>query len=203
MATIRTISPTVPQTGRQVGLVINGLASHFKGRMFTVHRLADGPGALSVQTGAGGPGVAPGKGRTGAYYETDLGLGLTETADDITIKSAVCKVTLKKTIVSTAIAGHDGTVKECISAQDYEIEASFALINTVDEYPAEAMRRLSDLARKNSAVYIDSAFLRLFDIDRAVVATMEVSQETYGNTQSVLLKLDSDDDYEVEVTQTV
>ena len=44
MATIRTISPTVPQTGRQVGLVINGLASHFKGRMFTVHRLADGAG---------------------------------------------------------------------------------------------------------------------------------------------------------------
>ena len=128
---------------------------------------------------------------------------MTETADDITIKSAVCKVTLKKTIVSTAIAGRDGTVKECISAQDYEIEASFALINTVDEYPAEAMRRLSDLARKNSAVYIDSAFLRLFDIDRAVVTAMEVSQETYGNTQSVTLKLDSDNDYEVEVTQTV
>ena len=112
-------------------------------------------------------------------------------------------MTLKKTIVSTAIAGRDGTVKECISTQDHEIEASFALINTVDEYPAEAMRRLSDLARKNSAVYIDSAFLRLFDIDRAVVTTMEVSQETYGNTQSVTLKLDSDNDYEVEVTQTV
>ena len=57
MATIRTISPTVPQTGRQVGLVINGLASHFKGLSVTVHRLAAGPGALRVPTGAGGGGA--------------------------------------------------------------------------------------------------------------------------------------------------
>ena len=112
-------------------------------------------------------------------------------------------MTLRKTIVSTAIAGRDGTVKELISAHDYDIEITFSLINSEDEYPAEALRLLSDLARENSTVYIDSAFLRLFDIDRVVVKEMEINQATYGNTQDVTLKLDSDNDYEVEVTQSV
>lgn len=103
--------------------------------------------------------------------------------------------------VTTAVTGRDGTVKECISANDYEIEVTFTLISTADEYPAEAMRQLAALARENSAVYVDSEFLRLFDIDRMVITEMEVNQETYGNTQTVKLKFDSDDEYDVAVTQ--
>lgn len=106
----------------------------------------------------------------------------------------------KKTIVETAIAGRNGTVKESVSAQDYEVDVTFTLISAADEYPDEAMRRLASLADENSAVYVDSAFLRLFDIDRAVITELTVEQETYGNTQEVTMKLTSDDDYEVEVT---
>ncbi len=123
--------------------------------------------------------------------------------NDILIKTAVCKVTMTKNIVATAIAGRNGTVKELISAKDHEIEVTFTLINSEDEYPAEALRLLSDLARENSAVYVDSAFLRLFDIDRVVVEKLELTQSTYGNTQEVVLTLQSDNDYEVEVTQTI
>lgn len=47
-----------------------------------------------------------------------------------------------------AVTGRDGTVKECISANDYEIEVTFTLISTADEYPAEAMRQLTTLARE-------------------------------------------------------
>lgn len=100
-----------------------------------------------------------------------------------------------------AVTGRDGTVKECISANDYEIEVTFTLISTADEYPAEAMRQPAALARENSAVYVDSEFLSLFDIDRMVITEMEVNQETYGNTQTVKLKFDSDDEYDVAVTQ--
>lgn len=201
---VQTDLPHLPPSRQSLRLVINGMASHFKGRFFTSHSLPVQDSPTDIRTTPDGSvGVAPREAYEGRYYDTDLSLGLTETADDILIKSAVCKVTLRKTIVSTAIAGRDGTVKELISAHDYDIEITFSLINSEDEYPAEALRLLSDLARENSTVYIDSAFLRLFDIDRVVVKEMEINQATYGNTQDVTLKLDSDNDYEVEVTQSV
>ena len=185
-------------------LVINGLASHFKGRLIASRPLPTPCGATPIGTTPDGSvGVAPREAYEGRYYDTELSLGLTETADDILIKTAVCKVTMTKNIVATAIAGRDGTVKELISAKDHEIEVTFTLINSEDEYPAEALRLLSDLARENSAVYVDSAFLRLFDIDRVVVEKLELTQSTYGNTQEVVLTLQSDNDYEVEVTQTI
>ena len=180
-------------------IVINGLASHFKGRAVAARDLATQATAYDLRTAEEG-GVAPREAYEGRYYDTDMGLGLTETADDIVLTSAVCTVTRKKTIVETAIAGRNGTVKESISASDYEIEVTLTLISSTDEYPEEAMRRLASLADEKSAVYVDSAFLRLFDIDRAVITDLEVSQETYGNTQEVKLKLTSDEDYEVEVT---
>lgn len=187
-----------------INLVINGLASHYKGRLFNGRDLPTKDDRTSISAGSDDAvGVYARDNYTGRYYDIDLGLGLTESADDITINSAVCKVNMKKTIVQTAVAGRDGTVKEMISAQDFEIEVSATLINTEDEYPADAVRALSDLARENRAVYVDSAFLRLFDIDRAVVKELEVSQSTWGNTQEITLTMDSDADYEVEVTQSV
>lgn len=197
--TIRTLAPQPPRGGRSLTLVINGLASHFKGRAVVTRDLAAQAAATDIATLAEG-GVAPREAYEGRYFDTDLGLGLTETADDIVLTSAVCTVKRKKTIVETAIAGRNGTVKESVSASDYEIEVTLTLISSTDEYPEEAMRRLASLADEKSAVYVDSAFLRLFDIDRAVITELEVSQETYGNTQEVKLELTSDDDYEVEVT---
>lgn len=197
--TIRTLAPQPPRGGRSMTLVINGLASHFKGRAVVTRSLAAQAAATEFSTLAEG-GVTPREAYEGRYFDTDLGLGLTETADDIVLTSAVCTVTRKKTIVETAIAGRNGTVKETVSAQDYEIEVTLTLISPSDEYPEEAMRRLATLADENSAVYVDSAFLRLFDIDRAVITELKVVQETYGNTQEVTLTLESDDDYEVEAT---
>lgn len=197
--TIRTLAPQPPRGGRGVTIVINGLASHFKGRAVRTRDIASPATAYDIQTVAEG-GVGPREAYEGRYYDTDLGLGLTETADDIVLTSAVCTVKRKKTIVETAIAGRNGTVKETVSAQDYEIDVTLTLISATDEYPEEGMRRLATLADEKSAVYVDSAFLRLFDIDRAVITELEVDQETYGNTQEVKLKLTSDDDYEVEVT---
>lgn len=171
-------------------LIINGLASHLKGRLAR-HGVLPAPPARSPR--AEGPGAD-----LGSYYDADLRLGLTEAADDILITSAVCKVTLKKNVVSTAIAGRDGTVKELVAAEDFEVEAAITLLADDDHYPAQALRALADLARANAPVHVDSAFLRLFDIDRVVVSKLEVCQQTWGNTQEVTLTMDSDDDYDVE-----
>ncbi len=171
-------------------LIINGLASHLKGRLAAVRDLPQAPARAPR---AAGPGADLGR-----YYDADLRLGLTEAADDILITSAVCRVTLRKTIVQTAIAGRDGTVKELVAADDFEIEAAITLLADDDQYPAQALRALADLARANGPVHVDSAFLRLFDIDRAVVTELEVCQQTWGNTQEVKLLMVSDDDYEVE-----
>lgn len=181
-------------------LVINGLASHFA-RRFVNTRSLDTPTPQPPQTTTPDNAVAPRESYEGRYYDTDLGLGTTETADDIHITSAVCKVAMTKRIVTTAITGRDGTVKEYIAAEDYEIEVNFTIINTADEYPAEAMRQLATLAREKQAVYVDSEFLRLFDIDRVVIKRVETEQTTYGNTQTVKFIMDSDDEYDIAVSQ--
>lgn len=182
-------------------LVINGLASHFSRRLVRTAALSpDSLAVPSIKTLDSTVGVPPQENYLGHYYETDLSLGTTEAASDITIHSAICKVCLTKNIVTTAIAGRNGTVKEQIAASDYEISLTFALMNDHDAYPEEQMKALTTLVNANAALYVDSAFLRIFNIDRVVISQMEVEQETFGNYQNVELTLLSDDDYEVEVT---
>lgn len=181
-------------------IFIKGLTSRLDKRLIVTHPLPEGATRHDLKTSDSTPVHAP-DAYLARYYQTDLGIGLTETADDIRIEAAVCKVTRDKNIVSTAITGRNGTVKELISAKDYEIEATFDILSSSDEYPEQALRRLADLANENSPVYLDSAFLRIFDIDRAVVEKMVVDQTTDGNRQEVTMKLVSDDDYEVAVHQ--
>lgn len=182
-----------------MNLIINGLASHFAKRLVRTHDLPQSPQRDNLAE-ANGVGVSP-RNYEGAYYNTDLSLGTTETAQDITIKSAVCTVTMTKQIVSTPITGRDGTVKELISTDDYEISVSFALMSDSDEYPEEAMRALVALAKEKQSLYVDSDFLRIFDIDRVTVVDLKLDQATYGNVQDVTLTLKSDDDYEVMVSE--
>lgn len=202
MSKSESISNKVTSAGGGMRLVINGTLSHIARRLIRTHELSSAT-SMGMSSAEGGVGVKPRESYLGRYYDTDLSLGVGEEADDIVITSAVCSVSLMKSVVMTALAGRDGTVKELISANDYEINVVFHVMSDTDEYPEEGMRRLQALVRENCSLYVDSAFLRLFDIDRVAVLSMEVEQATWGNAQEVSMRLVSDDDYEVEVMQTI
>lgn len=196
-------SNKVTSAGGGMRLVINGTLSHIARRFMRTHELKAATSSMGMSSAEGGVGVTPRESYLGRYYDTDLSLGVGEEADDIVITSAVCSVNLMKSVVMTALAGRDGTVKELISANDYEINVVFHVMSDTDEYPEEGMRKLQALVRENCSLYVDSAFLRLFDIDRVAVLSMDVEQATWGNAQEVSMRLVSDDDYEVEVMQTI
>ncbi len=136
----------------------------------------------------------------GKFFETDLALGKTETADDLTIVEAVCSVSMAKNIVKTALVGAKGTIKEYISDGDFDITISVGLVavedgKIVDKYPADGVRDLRELFKVSEAIYVKSDFLQLFDITKIVITDFDVEQMTHSNRQIVQIKAISDEDY--------
>lgn len=134
------------------------------------------------------------------FYETDLSLGVSESASDMRITEAICSVSKSKNIVKTALVGMSGTIKEYISDGDYDISISVGIAAVedgrfVDKYPAEGVQALRELLDKNEALYVDSEFLRLFDVTRIVVTSYSIQQMTDSNRQIVAIRCVSDDDY--------
>lgn len=178
-----------------VQIAINSIARSTATRLVRVYQLPDGEQQRSPQSAAGNGTAA--RALEGRFYSTSLRLGRTEAANDISLSSALCRVSRQKTIVATAIAGQNGTVKELVQAGDYEIELMLDIIAEADEYPEAEVRALVELANANAELYLDSAFLRIFDIDRAVVQSIELQQATHANVQPIAIQLLSDDPYDV------
>lgn len=179
-----------------VQIALNSMASGAALRLVRVHTLPSGQADRQPQsTGS----MAAAATYLGQFYSTSLSMGRTEAANDLHFDAAVCCVMREKHIVATPIAGRNGTIKELVQADDYDIELQLDLICTDDRYPEQQLRELVDMADANAEVYLDSDFLRIFDIDRAVVQSIEVQQATHSNVQRVLLHLKSDDAYNVAV----
>lgn len=139
----------------------------------------------------------------GLFYETDLALGKGESADDIIMTDAVCSVSTSKNIVKTALVGLSGTIKEYISQGDYEVSIIVGLVavedgKVVDKYPADGVRDLRELLDHTEALYVDSEFLRLFDITRLVIVDYTIEQMTHSNRQIINIRAISDEDFEIK-----
>mgnify|MGYP006873041457 CR=1 FL=1 len=180
-------------------LIINGIASHLIKRLVRTHTLnTDNPQYNGLQIAL--EGVKPAD-YSGQYYNTDLSLGLTEKADDITLKTAICAVARTLNVVETAINGRKGTVKESITAEDYTVDVDVTIANDTDEYPADAIRKLAELMSSGKSLFVDSDYLRLFDITMLAPKSFTLdTQSTEGNYQTIKLSFSSDDDYEVAVS---
>lgn len=165
-------------------------------------RLGDNVERQDTGGGAASIGVHPDE-ALGRFYETDLALGTTENADDIIMTDAVCSVSTSKKIVKTALVGLSGTIKEYISTGDYEVSIIIGLVavengQVVDKYPADGVRDLRALLDRTHALYVDSEFLRLFDITRLVITDYTIEQMTHSNRQIINIRAISDDDYEIK-----
>ncbi len=116
-----------------------------------------------------------------------------------TLAGAKIDVTRKNTIVSTALAGRKGTVKEFIKAEDYNISISGQLINTNSgkptAYPVDQLRTLINLMQAEDAIEVSSAYLGFFDVSKVVLESFTINQDPkYLNVQPFNLKLISDED---------
>lgn len=112
-------------------------------------------------------------------------------------------ISATKNIVTTAIKGKKGTVKEYINTDDYQITIRGILINyDSDEYPEELVYDLHETFKINKEMQITSAVPNLLDIHNVVIKDLKIPEvEGYNNIQPYLLQCLSDDPIELLIKE--
>ena len=104
--------------------------------------------------------------------------------NDLWLETVLLDVSQTKNIVTTAITGRNGTIKEYISDGDYVINIKGAITTQGNAYPMSDVRGLLEILRKKETLQIVSDYLRIFDIYQIVVTDYKFSQvEGFQNTQ--------------------
>lgn len=121
---------------------------------------------------------------------------------ELELPDAVAAVSRERRIVSTALVGRDGTVKEYINEGDWAINLVVGVQpvdngEILDDYPSEALRELRRLLDVKAAIEVHSEFLAIFDITKMVIRSYSASQMTEANYQAVSISAVSDEDYEI------
>lgn len=81
--------------------------------------------------------------------------------DGFELPNAVISVAGKKTIMETPMVGQQGSVKELIGMDDYEITISGVIISDDDSYPEKEITEFINIWKKNDAVKLVSALTSL------------------------------------------
>ncbi|WP_442589196.1 DUF6046 domain-containing protein [Pedobacter sp. AW31-3R] len=108
--------------------------------------------------------------------------------------SPMIDITATKSIVTTPIKGRNGTVKEYISIDDYQINIRGVIINyESDEYPELTVHNLHNIFKADTEMQVTSALLNLLDIHYLVIKQIKFPEvEGYRNMQPYALQCLSD-----------
>lgn len=107
-------------------------------------------------------------------------------------------VNMSKNIVTTAINGMNGTVKEYIADGDYEVSLRGALVNKGYEYPRDLVKKFLDLMKAKVSLKVTSEFLALFPVHSLVVKSYTMPQ-VEGQTNTQLFEISAMSDNPVEL----
>ena len=120
-----------------------------------------------------------------------------------------CLITLNqpKNIVTTALQGRNGTIKEYVADDDYQITLDAGVDSYVGNeetearfaYPMDKIKELITLLKMPVSLVVTSDFLKMFEINSVVVKDFGMTQETYMNRQSIQIQLLSDKPYEIKL----
>ena len=120
-----------------------------------------------------------------------------------------CLITLNlpKNIVTTALQGRNGTIKEYVADDDYQITLEAAVDSYLGneqsekrfDYPKDKVSELVKILRMPVDLIVTSDFLKLFEINSVIVKEFGIVQETHMNRQSIQIQLLSDEPYEIKL----
>ena len=125
-----------------------------------------------------------------------------EDGEGVTFADAVAAASREHRIVSTALVGRDGTVKEYINAGDWSVNIVMGLQHTdggviADEWPGTEVRQVRKLLEAKEALRVHSEFLDALNIGRLVIRSYSARQMTEANYQVIEISAVSDQDYEI------
>jgi hypothetical protein len=136
------------------------------------------------------------KDASGRYYF--MPVVLIHKGTEYEIPNAIIGYTAKKTIVETPMIGRQGTVKELININDYEINIAGAAIDS--DWPEAQLKELNELFTINEAIELKCALTDLFmeTDDKVVIKSMDFTEMKGTETlQTVRISLVTDRSFEL------
>lgn len=168
------------------------------------------PFDVSKQIGdAGNPTFSELKALEGKNWLTSLAISFG--GKQIILEECILSVNQEKNIITTALQGRNGTIKEYISDGDYQISAMAAVSSYKEkegnyeaslEYPEDKIRQLTSLLSLPETLNVQSDFLEIFGIKSVVVTGFSLEQETHSNRQSISIQMLSDLPYEIKLKES-
>lgn len=120
----------------------------------------------------------------------------------LTIDLAIITITQSKNIVTTAIQGKSGTVKEFISDGDYQISINGLIWVNDNIYPEVDVQKFINITKVPQAIKVYSNFINMFGIRDIVITDFPLSQqEGMRNQQPFTLNAISDEYIDLEVVE--
>ena len=120
------------------------------------------------------------------------------------IDTVLCDVTITKQIITTNIQGVNGSVKEYISQNDYDVTIRGALVDESGQsYPEEQVLQLVEFCEVPDSIKIYSRFLNdNFNIQYLTIQSVSLPQvEGTENVQLFEIKAISDDPIELTINE--
>ena len=103
---------------------------------------------------------------------------------------------MSKNIVSTAINGMSGTIKEFVSEGDLIVNMEVTLVGQGDNYPTEEVEKLCSLLRENESLSVESETLNdIYEVTRLVVSSWSMKPTRAYNYQTISIAAASDEAY--------
>ncbi len=122
-----------------------------------------------------------------------------EIKNGISIDHCLISISQQKNIVTTPIAGLNGTVKEYISDGDFAIDIEGTISSKQNVYPETEVNELIQILKAQTNLTIISEFLNWFGISSTVVTNYDFPQtEGFRNVQEFKISLLSDNPVELE-----
>lgn len=108
---------------------------------------------------------------------------------ELPVLNALVEVTRDNTIVKTAVQGRNGTVKEYIAAEDYQIRVQGSIIgNEKDKYPYEQVKAFTELCNHQGTIEVISQYLSIFNIWEMVLKSQSFKhREGFQNIEDFAL----------------
>lgn len=127
----------------------------------------------------------------GTYTDEETGRQIT--FKEITLATVLVNMNQPKRIIRTEIAGRNGSVKEYIGMDDYQINIQGMICGTNGTFPFQDVAALHAICKAPITIPVISAYLQLFDIFSIVVTDFTFDQEPGGySTQTFTMNAISD-----------
>ncbi|KIO75949.1 hypothetical protein TH53_17970 [Pedobacter lusitanus] len=145
----------------------------------------------------------------GVSWLTSLAIQHDSIPGSFTFEECIMTLNLEKTIVSTALQGRNGTIKEYVTQGDYSITMVAGITHyensnltpAFTEYPTDKIKELNRYLNIKDSLKVHSEFLDFFNIESVVIQKFSLNQETHSNRQGVSITMLSDTPYEIKLKQ--